>query len=255
VPWIEASIAACALGASTSPARAAWLPGMLDGSRTVTAAAGWDGSVAGDTASGVVTGVVGRPDAVVVAADHAFLVSAADVIDEADPTSIDTTLATRRWTLVDAPAVDLGLAAANRAAAAHRLLAAAAMLGLLREAVERLVPYLTDRMAFGTPIAAFQAIQHRLVDLFLSEVRAGVTVDAAARALAADPDDPRPAAIAHAYCADHVPGALDECIQLTGGIGFTWEYPLHHELRRSVSLAATCGGARRSRAALLRGSR
>jgi alkylation response protein AidB-like acyl-CoA dehydrogenase len=132
------------------------------------------------------------------------------------------------------------------------VLAAAISLGSLRAALERLITYLTERVAFGSRIASFQAIQHRIVDLSLLEIRAGVAVDAAARSLAADPaGSSRLASVAHAYAAEHVPPGLDECIQLTGGIGFTWEYPLHHELRRSVADGSSFGSARSSREALL----
>jgi alkylation response protein AidB-like acyl-CoA dehydrogenase len=43
---------------------------------------------------------------------------------------------------------------------------------------------------------------------------------------------------------------VDECMQLSGGIGFTWEYPLHHELRRVFTNAQLLGTARSSRALL-----
>ena len=132
------------------------------------------------------------------------------------------------------------------------MLAAAISVGSLRAALERLTAYLSDRTAFGAPIASFQAIQHRIVDLSLLEIRAGVAVDAATRALADDPAGAtRLTAVAHGHVAEHVPVALDECIQLTGGIGFTWEYPLHHELRASVAQAAAFGSARDSREVLL----
>ena len=46
------------------------------------------------------------------------------------------------------------------------------------------------------------------------------------------------------------PAAVDECMQLSGGIGFTWEYPLHHELRRVFTNGYLLGTARSSRALL-----
>jgi alkylation response protein AidB-like acyl-CoA dehydrogenase len=167
-----------------------------------------------------------------------------------DPTSLDTTRVLWRLDLAGAPARALGAAPHVRSAAL--VLAAATSLGSLRAALARLVPYLRDRVAFGRPVASFQAVQHRLVDLALVEVRAGVAIAAAARALAADPPgSERAAAVAHAYAAEHIPAALDDCIQLTGGIGFTWEYPLHHELRRAVADGTTFGSARHSRERLL----
>jgi alkylation response protein AidB-like acyl-CoA dehydrogenase len=254
LPWIEASIAAFAISSADPAILADWLPGALDASRVVTVASGWDGSFDGGRATGAATGVVGRPAAVVVCHEgRAILVPAGDqVVVSADPTSIDTTLPAVRWTLEQAPVIELGSDAAPRLHTVHRVLASAALVGILREARERLVPYLSDRKAFGSSIASFQAVQHRLVDLFLLDVRAGVSVDAAARALAGAPAGAgHLAAVAHAFCAEHIPAAIDECIQLAGGIGFTWEYPLHHELRRAVALAAVAGGPRSSRAQFL----
>jgi len=57
-------------------------------------------------------------------------------------------------------------------------------------------------------------------------------------------------AAAHAFVAARATAAVDECMQLSGGIGFTWEYPLHHELRRVFTNAYLLGTARASRALL-----
>lgn len=212
--------------------------------------------VEGDRASGVVTGVeLGDQAPAIVALGPDGSAVAVDLagpgVDRTpDPTAIDTT--TERWRveLSDAPAVRLPPQPAIGDAA--RLLVAATSVGSLRAAVERLTTYLADRDAFGAPIASFQAIQHRLVDLTLLEIRSGVAVDAAARALAVDPAGGRRlTSIAHAFVAERVPPSLDECIQLTGGIGFTWEYPLHHELRRSVADSVAFGSARASRERVL----
>jgi alkylation response protein AidB-like acyl-CoA dehydrogenase len=172
-----------------------------------------------------------------------------------DPTSVDTTRAVRRVDLVDVVATPLTVDDVEPARPGlldtARVLAAGELVGSLRAANERLCAYLTERVAFDAPVASFQAVQHRLVDLFLVEVRAGVAVEAAARALAGDAAAvPRASAVAHGYAAERIPAALDECVQLSGGIGFTWEYPLHHELRRAVTTGALAGTARESRARL-----
>jgi alkylation response protein AidB-like acyl-CoA dehydrogenase len=251
--WLAAAVGAAALDVAGDPEDL--LPGALDGSAPVVAAAAHlatDGgalrgsAIAVDLPVGAVAVVIIGPDA------SSFLVGLDDVgvTVRPDPTSIDTTRPLVRIDLDGVHATPLGSATAVRDAA--WVLTAATSLGSLRAAVDRLVPYLSERIAFGSPIASFQAIQHRIVDLALLEIRAGVAVDAAARVLSSDPAGAsRLAAAAHALAVEHVPPALDECIQLTGGIGFTWEYPLHHELRRSIADGATFGSARQSREVLL----
>jgi alkylation response protein AidB-like acyl-CoA dehydrogenase len=251
--WLGTSIAAAALAIAGD--EASRLTATLDASAPSVAVAGGL-EIADGQAIGALVGVElpnGAASVVVVGdGDTLQLVdlAAEGVTTRPEPSSIDTTRPLVRIELDGTPVSLLGRSAAVRDAA--MVLAAATSLGSLRAALDRLTPYLSDRVAFGSPIASFQAIQHRIVDLSLLETRAGVAVDAAARALAADPaGSSRLVAVAHAYTTEHVPPALDECIQLTGGIGFTWEYPLHHELRRSVADSVTFGSPRASRERLL----
>lgn len=255
--WLPATVAAGALASSGADGPAAdLLATTLDGTAPAVAVAGALRVVDG-SASGSLVGVDAPDDApaVVVLGAHGeapvlLELDAPDVATRPDPASIDTTRPRRCVDVDEAPTI--GLAAVPGLLDAARVLTAAISVGSLRAALERLTTYLTDRKAFGAPIASFQAIQHRIVDLSLIEIRGGVAVDAAARALADDPADAsRVAAVAHGYVAQHVPDALDECIQLTGGIGFTWEYPLHHELRASVADASAFGSARDSCETLL----
>jgi alkylation response protein AidB-like acyl-CoA dehydrogenase len=252
IPWLEASVAALALSSADESVRREWLAPLLAGSRSVVIA---DGRAhrAGDGLSGVMTGVVGRADAAVVPVDGQWLLverKSTGVAIADDPASIDVALPAELWSLSGVGAVELGPPEGRTVdpVDVRRVLAAGSLLGLLSAALERLVPYLSERVAFGSHIASFQAIQHRIVDLFLLEVRSRVTVEAAARALGERAERAATlAVVAHGFVAAQVPGAIDECIQLTGGIGFTWEYQLHHELRRAVALAASCGGTAESR--------
>lgn len=132
-----------------------------------------------------------------------------------------------------------------------QLLISADSIGAVSMTVERLTAYLRERVAFGAPIASFQAIQHRLVELFVFVVKARAVVMRAARATAvADVRAPALTAAAHAFIAAKSTAAVDECMQLSGGIGFTWEYPLHFELRRVFTNSRLIGTARSSRALL-----
>ncbi|OBK39218.1 acyl-CoA dehydrogenase [Mycobacterium sp. 1245111.1] len=132
-----------------------------------------------------------------------------------------------------------------------QLLISADSIGAVSMTVERLTAYLRERVAFGAPIASFQAIQHRLVELVVFVVKARAVVMRAARAIAvADVRATALTAAAHAFVAAKSTAAVDECMQLSGGIGFTWEYPLHYELRRVFTNSHLMGTARSSRALL-----
>ena len=136
-----------------------------------------------------------------------------------------------------------------------QLLISADSIGAVSMTVERLTAYLRERVAFGAPIASFQAIQHRLVELLVFVVKARAVVMRAARAIAvADVRATALTAAAHAFVAAKSTAAVDECLQLSGGIGFTWEYPLHYELRRVFTNAHLVGTSRSSRALLANAS-
>lgn len=247
--WVAASVAAGAL--ALTEVEGDRLASAISGERPAVAVAGLL-RVDGGLGTGSLANVDLPPGAtsVVVLSPsgdcHLLDLGSDGVSVRPDPTSMDTTRPLQRIDISRAP-IDL-IGRDDLIHAAARTLVAAVSVGSLRGALDRLIPYLSDRIAFGAPIASFQAIQHRIVDLSLLEIRAGVAVDAAARALAADRSDaPRLAAVAHAFVMDQVAPAIDECIQLTGGIGFTWEYPLHHELRRSVADESMFGSARQSR--------
>jgi len=107
------------------------------------------------------------------------------------------------------------------------------------------------REQFGRPIGSFQAVKHRLADLYvLVESARSVSRDAA-RALADDaPDLGVRAATAQAYCAEAYAAVAAETIQLHGGIGFTWEHEAHLHFKRAHAAAALFGSPAWHRARL-----
>jgi alkylation response protein AidB-like acyl-CoA dehydrogenase len=128
--------------------------------------------------------------------------------------------------------------------------------GAVGRAVQIVTEHLVQRDAFGAPIASFQVVQHRLVDLTLFQSAGEALVLSAAGALAlGEPRAERVALAAHTYIESRAVHAVDDCIQLSGGIGFTWEFPVHHLLRRVSTNAALLRSARtsRHRLAALRG--
>ena len=105
--------------------------------------------------------------------------------------------------------------------------------GVIDRVFEFTVEYTQDRFAFGRPIASFQALKHRMADMLLWVESAKATTDAAALAVDSGADDAGSLVrAAKAYVAQRSTAILQDCIQLHGGIGVTWEHDIHLYLRR-----------------------
>jgi len=127
-------------------------------------------------------------------------------------------------------------------------LLASEQLGIAEWCLETTVEYVKTRHQFGRPVGSFQALKHRLADLWadLTQARA-VARYAAACAASGDDDLPVAAALAQAYCSPFAVRAAEECVQMHGGIGFTWEHPAHLYLKRAKADAIAYGTADRHR--------
>jgi alkylation response protein AidB-like acyl-CoA dehydrogenase len=106
-----------------------------------------------------------------------------------------------------------------------------------RAIFEATLQYAKDREQFGRPIGSFQALKHRLADMYLAVERASSLAYYAALTIAED-DDRRAVAVSMAKAASGECQRLvvGDGLQLHGGIGFTWEHDLHFLLKR-----AKCG--------------
>jgi len=125
-------------------------------------------------------------------------------------------------------------------------IAGAELLGVGERALEITLEYLRTRVQFGKPIGAFQALQHRAVDLHIHKELASAVLEEGLAALDAGPGAPERAAIASrvkARCADAALRITRESIQLHGAIGFTDEYDAGLYLKRALTLAAWLGHA------------
>jgi alkylation response protein AidB-like acyl-CoA dehydrogenase len=113
------------------------------------------------------------------------------------------------------------------------------------------VAYVKERKQFARPVGSFQALKHRLADLWVSITQARAAARYAAACLAYDDPDAKVAvALAKAYCSDVAVQAAQETVQLHGGIGFTWEHPAHLYLKRAKADSIGFGTADAHRAAL-----
>jgi len=132
-------------------------------------------------------------------------------------------------------AVDAGLAAGAAVLAAEQL-------GLAQRCLDLTVAYVKERRQFARPVGSFQALKHRLADLWTTITLARAASRYAADCLAGDdPDAPVAIALAKSACCEAAVLAAEEMVQLHGGIGFTWEHPAHLYLKRAKAASVTLG--------------
>ena len=114
--------------------------------------------------------------------------------------------------------------------------------GLLDALVEQTVSYTAQRRQFGQPIAEFQALQHRMVDMFRESELARAAARLVAEALeTGSADRSRAASVAQAIAARACRHVSQEAVQLHGGMGMTAELPLSGYVRRATMIAGEWG--------------
>jgi alkylation response protein AidB-like acyl-CoA dehydrogenase len=122
----------------------------------------------------------------------------------------------------------------------------------LRHVLDVTAAYARERVAFGRPIGAYQAIKHALADMLGQAEAAAAAVLYAAWALAEeDARAPLAAAMAKAYSSDAYVEAAHRSIQIFGAIGFTWEMPNHLYLKRARANAEMFGASREHRSRVI----
>ena len=142
--------------------------------------------------------------------------------------------------LADGAALRLGLQHARR----HGLLAVASdSLGVGARALAMAVEWACEREQFGRPIGSFQAISHRCADMLVALEGARSQVHAAAEADADSEDADCAVELAAAAAFDAAVAATEGALQIHGGIGFTWEHPVHLLMRRARANAVLVGRA------------
>jgi alkylation response protein AidB-like acyl-CoA dehydrogenase len=126
-------------------------------------------------------------------------------------------------------------------------LAAAELVGVAQWCVDTAAAYAKERIQFGRPIGQFQGVKHRCADMLCRVELARAAAWDAARAL----DDGAAASFAAATA---IGLALDaafenakDCVQVLGGIGFTWEHDAHMYLKRAIALRSLLGPSSRWR--------
>jgi alkylation response protein AidB-like acyl-CoA dehydrogenase len=119
---------------------------------------------------------------------------------------------------------------------------AAEAVGVAQRAMEMGVQHASEREQFGRRIGVYQAVSHRLADVFVAVEGARSLAYWAAWAVANESDDVDAAvAAAKAAASEAAVEACEAAIQVHGGIGFTWEHPLHRFYKRALGTSAWLG--------------
>jgi alkylation response protein AidB-like acyl-CoA dehydrogenase len=165
---------------------------------------------------------------------------------------LDPTRKLTRLGFSKVPAHPLGPAGSGAAALGRVLDTAAVALaaeavGGAEQALDLAVSHAKQRVQFGRPIGAFQAIKHKCADMLVALEGARVALDGA---LLATADSGAAALVASLQCSAAYTHITAEAIQVLGGIGFTWEHPAHLYFRRARASAVLFGTESAHRAAL-----
>lgn len=160
--------------------------------------------------------------------------------------TIDNARAAAGLRFVDADAIRTddgdGWAATLRAGALAAIATAFEQVGGTRRCLDLAIAYAKERIVFGQPIGRFQALKHKLSDIYSElEIARGCAIDAAAAFERNSPALVPIAAMARLGGIRAYEFAARETIQVFGGIGVTWEAEPQHHYRRSRALALELG--------------
>jgi len=144
---------------------------------------------------------------------------------ECDIVSVDPTRPLRRAT------------SASRETPRLRAAMAAEAVGVAQRALELGVEHAKTRQQFGKPIGVYQAVSHKLADTYADVELARSLAYWAAWCVAEENEQAAvAAAAAKAFATEAAVAACERSIQVLGGIGFTWEHPLHRLYKRALWL-------------------
>lgn len=242
--WADAVLAFEELGRALVPGPLVWThlaAGLVPGAATGEAIVG---GIERDDPSGLIEHRDALDHLVVLDGDGAWLVEASELRTEPVATPLDPLTPVAR--LVGALPQGERLLDGDGAVALRQqggALVAATMLGIAEAATDSAVAYAHERVQFDKPIGAFQAVKHLLADMFTRTELARAAVYAAGVTL----DEPsvgpveRAVAAAKLMAAEAGVGNGKSCIQVHGGMGYTWEVDAHLYLKRAYVLEPLFG--------------
>lgn len=237
----EAVLVFEALGRALAPGPILWThlaAGLVPGAATGdTVVAGIAPATRADSGRPLVLEHLACADALLVLRENGVeRLDARRLVERADPAAKPLDPLTPIHRIAELPAGEL--VADADAAARLRLegttLSAAILLGIAEETLALATRYACERQQFDRPIGSFQAIKHMLADGYVRQELARASVYAAGVLL----DESSEAAGASVATARRIAGEAAmknarACIQVHGGMGFTWESPVHYYLKRA----------------------
>ena len=262
-PLAPVNVVASVLGRVGSPEqKAEVLPGLLSGERVaawggarpVRGRPGGGGFVLDGTCAPVEAG--GGADHLLVAVEHDGTLSqvlvpagaAGLTVTEMSGLDLVRRFAEVRFDEVAVPAGAVVGAVGEAAGEVEHALQVACTLqcaetcGIIDRVFTMTVEYLGDRYSFGRPLSSYQALKHRIADDKVTLESCHAIATAAARAVAVGrPDAGELVSAAKAWIGPRATQMIQDCVQLHGGIGVTWEHDLHVYLRRATVNRATHG--------------
>ncbi|MEY2398467.1 MAG: hypothetical protein QOJ00_1641, partial [Actinomycetota bacterium] len=232
-PLVPTNVVAATISRhGTDGQKAAWLPGLLSGELI----GAW---VAGD---GAIVEAGAQADVfLVTGADGAQRIVAAADATVAPLGGLDLV---RRFARVDVP---VGVGESIGGDGERELLIAVTLqcaetCGVIQRIFDMTLEYMGDRYSFGRPISSYQALKHRMADNKMYVEASHAVTSAAARAVADEAADVAvQVSAAKSYIGALATEMIQDCVQLHGGIGVTWEHDLHLYLRRATVNRATYG--------------
>ncbi|MFD6392561.1 acyl-CoA dehydrogenase [Nocardia sp. NPDC060259] len=264
-PFVPTALASAVLAQDGGAWAQAQLPGLADGSRT--GAVALSSNLTGVLRDGALV-VDGTADGVVGAVSADVIIAPVTVVGEqrwvafenADLTvaaqdNVDVLRAAAR---LHADSVEVSAARVLTVASARVRSVAAVVLGaeavgVMSWCVSTAAEYAKTRVQFGRPIGQFQGVKHKCAHMGIALEKARAVLWDAAYAL--DRDDETAdyaAAVAALIIPDAAVQVAQDCIQVHGGIGFTWEHDAHLYYRRALALRGQLG-ARDERAEAVAG--
>jgi alkylation response protein AidB-like acyl-CoA dehydrogenase len=230
------------------------LPGLVNGSSVASVALGATKVAATDGPKGLVLSGAVRPVVGGALVDLVILRAEVDdrtvwcVVDAEGRavTPIESFDATRRVVEIDVDGVVVP-AARQLSLDQHdvyvlgAVLYAAEACGLAGWCLDTASSYAKERVQFGRPIGTFQAIKHKAADMLVHVELMRAAAWDAARSEGHDVDGRLAASAAASIAFDGAVGAAKDCVQMLGGIGFTWEHDAHLYLKRALAARQLIG--------------
>lgn len=236
-PLLPTALAVAVLAEAGGEVAEEWIPRIAEGATAAVAFAGTDDGR-------VFRNVLGGSEATVVIVAHdagagdrdRWRLVEADRLETGPSRGVDLVRGVADVTVAPGEGVAFDLPHDRVADLATVLLCSEAV-GLAAWCVDTAADYARNRVQFGRPIGQFQGVKHRCADMLASLELARASAWDAARG--GEPDEQRLAiACAGALVPDAVVGVAKDCVQVLGGIGFTWEHDAHLYLRRALATRA-----------------